>query len=179
MIDDNGWGDVGREGRGLDLPSDRDLALYLLVRTDLPSMSWGKSLAQVHHAGVQMSASCAKSSLFLDYLADGERGGAILFNTTLALGATRNEIDIAFNRVILDKPTINAEFGKVIDPTYPFTVDTEIYHLLLKNHISTFVKHLDNNKTLFTREELTCAWFLGDRNDLTFVDIFKNLHLHP
>ena len=31
----------------------RDLAVYVLVRTDIPSMNPGKAMAQVHHAGVR------------------------------------------------------------------------------------------------------------------------------
>lgn len=163
----------------------RDLVVYLLVRTDLPSMNAGKAMAQVHHAGVQMAFHCKESSMFLDYLDDGAKGNANGFNTTLSLAATLDDINIIRDRAANvgsnwpPAERVNIEFGTVVDPSYPFTVDTEIASLLMDNPKIAFVKHLNNGLSLFTRSEVTCAWFLGDRNDQRFTDLFKSLNLHP
>lgn len=157
----------------------RDLVVYLLVRTDLPSMNSGKAMAQVHHAGVQMAANCKDSTLFMNYLEDGVKAGANSFNTTLSLGATLNDIETIFTRAMHNLPTINLEFGQVIDPSYPFVLDAEVADLLSSNPLVKFEKSLDGGKVLFTRHETTCAWFLGDRNDDNFRNLFSTLNLHP
>jgi hypothetical protein len=126
---------------------DRDLVVYILLRTDLPSMNWGKSCAQVHHAGVQMAEHCAKSSLYLDYIHDGMKNNADHFNTTLVLGATKKDITDLID--IFSRDTL--ECGKVIDPTYPFIVDKEISDLIQVNDVVRFKENISDTKSLFVR----------------------------
>ena len=53
----------------------KDLAVYVLVRNDLPSMNPGKAMAQVHHAGVQMMFNHATNPLVKEYVQSGNAQG--------------------------------------------------------------------------------------------------------
>ena len=155
-----------------------DFTVYVLVRNDLPSMNPGKAMAQVHHAGVQMMAKQGTNKLVQEYINCGISAGADYFNTTLVLSATRDEIDDIFYQVRnLNSETIIG--NTVIDPSYPFVVDREIAQLLQENHNITRVKEMDNGQVLMTRTALTCAWFLGDRDNPEFRDLFAQFSLHP
>jgi hypothetical protein len=156
-----------------------DYAVYVLVRNDLPSLNPGKMAAQVHHAGVQMMAKHSKHSLVKSYLKYGKLQGADQFNTTIVLAAGLQ--DIVKAHTTLTKPMKWLSWC-VVDPSYPFMVDNmEIAALIygnqtLKTHI---VKTMDDGRVLMTREELTCAWFLGNRNDEKFKALFTGLSLYP
>ena len=153
-----------------------DLAVYVLARTDLPSMNPGKMAAQVHHAGTQMTSKFAEHPVVQNYLQLGCDQGADHFNTTLVLGATQNDI---FNA------RLTAEFagypnGIVVDPSYPFIVpNEELANLIPQDEQTKVVKVLDDGCVLMVRPEKTVAWFLGDRNDVNFTKIFSHLPLHP
>ncbi len=157
---------------------NRELAVYVLVRTDLPSMNAGKAMAQVHHAGVQMMAQYGQRLKTQDYLADGVAQGAIYFNTTIVLGATLDDIiqrgqmaGAAGEHVVL--------FNTVTDPSYPFFVENTEVADLIPEHVAKGVKLMPDGRVLMTREEITCAWFLGSRTSPEFTKLFENLTLHP
>lgn len=156
----------------------RDLAVYVLLRTDLPSMNPGKAAAQVHHAGVQMVAKHGKQQLVQDYVKDGIAQGAVYFNTTLVLGATLTDIiqrgqmaDAAGTEVVV--------FNTVTDPSYPFFVDNAEIADLIPESVARAIKQMPDGRILMVREEVTCAWFVGDRNDVRFRCLFDGLDLHP
>lgn len=157
----------------------KDLAVYVLLRTDLPSMTPGKAAAQVHHAGVQMMAKHGKRQLVQDYVKDGIAQGAVYFNTALILGATIVDIvergmmaEAAGDEVVV--------FNTVTDPSYPFFVENmEIARLIPQDDATKIVKIMDNGKVLMVRPEVTCSWFVGDRNDPRFRSLFDGLDLHP
>ena len=152
-----------------------DLAVYVLARTDLPSMNPGKLAAQVHHAGVQMMALMPAGPLTKAYVADGIEQGADHFNTTIVLGATLDDI-----KRIERQWDHTWRWGVVVDPSYPFLVESlEIADLIPQTDTTKIVKVLDNGRVLMTRSELTVAWALGDRNDPKFRALFDSLDLHP
>jgi peptidyl-tRNA hydrolase len=153
----------------------KDLAVYVLVRNDLPSMNPGKAMAQVHHAGVQMMFNHATNPLVKEYVQSGNAQGALGFNTTLVLAASREEMN---NSILMAKFKAVC-FCHVVDPSYPFLVESEeIANLIPQTDTVKVIKVLDNGRVLMVREELTCAWFLGDRNDPDFRAIFEGLPLH-
>lgn len=159
----------------------RDLAVYVLVRTDIPSMNPGKAMAQVHHAGVQMMALHNQHQLVKDYIEQGVNAGAMGFNTTITLAATKPQIEETMNRLdLLMGANFNVIGQRVIDPSYPFLVDREVWEWMI--HIVPGVADLTHNANngmmLVTRSELTCAWFLGDRNIPEFKNLFDGLELH-
>ncbi len=152
----------------------KDLVVYLLVRTDLPSLNSGKGFAQTHHAGVQMAVKFADHPLFKEYLEFGNQQGADNFNTTISLGATFKDIENTMEKVT----KMNGVCGILIDPSYPFLVDSELDPFLGDVAKLARVKTIDSRNVLYTRPELTCAYALGDRNDPEFYEIFRGLNLH-
>ena len=158
--------------RDTEVSMDQDLAVYVLIRNDLPSLNAGKAAAQVHHAGVQMIVTHSDHDLVKSYVSSGTAQGADGFNTTLTLSANIDQIKTAIARL----QHLDALFNVVIDPTYPFLVDREVAPLLEAN---TSVTRVGGNGAmeLFLRQELTCAWALGDRNDAVFKSVFENLPL--
>lgn len=158
---------------------DKDFAVYVLVRNDLPSLNPGKMAAQVHHAGVQMMAKHSNHPLVKNYIKQGKLGGAEQFNTTLVLAAGLQSIITAHSTLTNPKNWIS---WVVVDPTYPFVVDNiEIASLIMCSDVikPKIVKTLGDGRVLMTREEITCGWFLGDRNDENFKSLFKDFSLYP
>lgn len=153
-----------------------DLAVYVLVRTDLPSLNPGKAMSQCHHAAVQMMAQHADKDIVQTYLQQGDEGGADGFNTTIVLGADLHQIM---------KTNLTADAGRylhdtVIDPSYPFIVPSqEIADLIPQDDAIKTVKVLDDGRVLMVRPETTVSWYLGDRNDNEFRSMFDDLNLYP
>jgi peptidyl-tRNA hydrolase len=167
-----------------DMEQTRELTVYVLARTDLPSMNPGKMSAQVHHAGVQMMAKYHKNKMVQDYVKDGLAQGADHFNTTIVLAATLDDIwrvsgatRRAMAKELGDRAVV---FDTVTDPSYPFLVESmEIANLIPQDDKTKIVKVLDNGRVVMVRPEYTVAWFLGDRNDERFRNLFEGLALHP
>jgi hypothetical protein len=155
----------------------KDLVIYVLVRNDLPSMNPGKAMAQVHHLGVQIMSKFKDNPLVQEYVQLGQAQGADHFNTTLVLSANRCQIAEAHARVFMtNSDNLSHE---VWDPSYPFFVEnTEIADLIPETDQIRKVKILDDGRVLMTRPEITCAGFLGDRNDPEFRNVFAHLSLH-
>jgi peptidyl-tRNA hydrolase len=156
----------------------RDMVVYVLLRTDLPSMNPGKAAAQTHHAGVQMMGKHVKRQLVKDYVGDGIEHGADWFNTTVVLGATLDDIvqrkqaaDLAGEHTVV--------VGTVTDPSYPFVVETMEIASLIPESTAKLVKQMPDGRVLMTREELTCAWFCGNRDHSSFRSLFDGLELYP
>ena len=152
----------------------QNLCVYVLVRTDIPSMTAGKVAAQVHHAGVQMQSKYATNPVVKQYIAVGQADGADHFATTIVLAATVQDIEVAMARV---KNIEHCVYDIIIDPSYPFLVDPELTTFLTNNTELTYI-HSVGDRDLFTRHELTVAWALGDRNNATFRSVFENLKLY-
>lgn len=159
--------------------TERDVVAYILARTDLPSMNSGKMAAQVHHAGVQMVAKYSNRDLVQEYIRIGNENGAVYFNTTLVLGATYSDIDQC-TQLANNLPVDDVVFNTVVDPSYPFFVESkEIANLIPTTSTTKQVSCLSDGKVLMVREELTCAWFLGSRTNPNFSSMFSQLKLHP
>lgn len=156
---------------------DMNLAVYVLVRNDLPSMNPGKAMAQVHHAGVQMMAYAQRynSILVKDYIAQGVEQGAKDFNTTLVLSASLSQIQ---NAVGIAEKIMGVPCGIVEDPSYPFFVEPELASFVEKDSGVTRIGP-SGNKELFVRPEITCAWLLVDRNDSIMRSVVGAMPLHP
>lgn len=156
-----------------------DLVVYVLVRTDLPSLNPGKAMSQVHHAGVQMMSCGGDHELVKNYIAQGMSQGADHFNTTLVLGDSLDGIN---DRIMVARSRGDgvALCNTVIDPSYPYWVESlEIANLIPQDESTKIIKTMPHGHVLMVRKEVTCAWFLGDRNDPRFRSIFEGLDLHP
>ena len=157
----------------------RELTVYVLARTDLPSMNPGKMAAQVHHAGVQMMVKHELHILVQEYVVQGCAQGADSFNTTIVLGATHQQLWECVDQA-RGKLKSDVVYDVVTDPSYPFFVEnTEIANLIPQTDTTKIIKTMDDGPVLMVRPEVTVAWFLGDRNNDNFRNIFLGLRLHP
>lgn len=156
-----------------------DYTVYVLVRNDLPSLNPGKLGAQIHHAGVQMVSKYQGNGLVQDYVNWGISQGAQYFNTTIVLAANLGQIrDVNQKCAHLDKDCVISD--QVIDPSYPFFVENaEIAGLIPQDDVTRIVHHMPDGRVCMVRPELTCAWYLGDRNNAEFRELFTGLSLHP
>jgi peptidyl-tRNA hydrolase len=152
----------------------KDLAVYVLVRTDLPSLNSGKAMAQSQHSGVQLAVKYFDHPLFKEYISTGVEQGADNFNTTITLAAKIADIEDAIGKA----KSLGYLCDIVVDPSYPFLVDSELDPFLSDVKSFTRVKDISHTQVLYTRSELTCAYALGDRNDPEFLTVFANLNLH-
>lgn len=154
---------------------DKDLAVYVLVRNDLPSMNPGKAMAQVQHSGVQMMVKYKNDKLVKEYIENGIEQGADCFNTTLVLSASLQQIQ---NAVGIAEKIAGVPCDTVLDPSYPFFVEPELAQFVEKDPNVTRIGPA-GNKELFVRPEITCGWILLDRNDPVMRSIVGAMPLHP
>lgn len=146
----------------LEVKTMEQPVLYILMRTDLASLNFGKACAQASHA----------SNAFQHYMqfemADDDRGPETEtlynqwaastsqgFGTVLVLGAT----EIQMRDVIMwaARSDTQCYSGIVHDPTYPL-VDGDTVHFI----------PLD-----------TCAWVFVDKADDIADRLMGHLELHP
>jgi hypothetical protein len=155
-----------------------DYTVYVLVRNDLPSLNSGKAQAQVHHAGTQMMSKYQDHDMVKDYVNWGISQGADHFNTTIVLAANLDQIrDVNLKCAFLDKDRVISD--QIIDPSYPFFVEnTEIAGLIPQDDVTRVVHHMPDGRVCMVRPEITCAWYLGDRNNSEFTSLFDGLELH-
>lgn len=156
----------------------KDLVAYVIMRTDLPSLNAGKGMAQSHHAGVQLVMKNLQHDLVHAYVYQGVDQGADHFNTTIVLGGSLWDIQSCVQQAS-ELPVNTLLYHEVWDPSYPFLVQSEEIALLIPedDHVKR-VKTMPDGQVLFTRRELTCASFLGDRQDHRFRNLFNNLYLY-
>ena len=110
--------------------SDDTLVLYVIMRTDLVSLTAGKAMAQANHAfGAlkQRIRSCVVRQK--DYLT-WQESTPQEFGTVIVLGGSEGEIQTTLNDIRrLNLPVVA---GWVHDPTYPIQ-DGEVTHLIPLN----------------------------------------------
>lgn len=156
-----------------------DLVSYVLMRNDLPSLNPGKAMAQAHHLGFQLMAKHHGHMLVQQYEQAGVAQGADHFNTTIVLGATKSEI-LQIQEKVRAMSARQVVSHEVMDPSYPFFVEnTEIADLIPQTDQVKLVAIMADGRVCMTRPELTCAGFVGDRNDPEFVQLFAHLRLYP
>ena len=150
--------------------------LYILIRNDLPSMSTGKAMAQASHASnafIKHYGNLSNAKEWESQTGDG-------FGTVIVLSASSLQIDVAFKS--LEDPTstlFNYELphGKIIDPSYPYIVNSEIAELIDKKcHTVVPIPKSDGNVVLH-RKEFTCAYVFGTKEELK--NVIGHLPLHP
>lgn len=140
-----------------------DLILYVLVRTDMESMKYGKGAAQVGHACNQFT----DDEIICPLLAGGQpnpdamawRAQAGAFGTTFTLAAPNLR---AMQDTIEAAKVLGFKADPVIDPDYPYLVPNELMGRL---DVSKFTKPpmMSRGKTLCFTEETTCAYVFGHK----------------
>lgn len=145
------------------------LLAYLVMRTDLPSLGLGKSRAQAMHAGNAMTY-----ALMVQPLLEGGKPGERVtrwhaeaqgFGTTLAVGS-RGQVPAGLLERIVDAAgRLDLDAGLVVDDTYPYVVDEEVFRLLDPAIHTERAQRLRDGWRCF-RREVTGAWLFGVKEDL-------------
>ncbi len=146
----------------------KDYRLYILIRTDIDSMKSGRAAAQASHATSAFMKSfgpdgkCPRQEV-KDWMKQSKQG----FGTAIVLGVTEEQINDLFNKSL--KRWVMKE--KVYDPDYVIRVNLEIFGLLVQNYSNNcdykFVTDKsEDGSILVSRNEMTCAYIFGDKEDL-------------
>lgn len=146
--------------------------LYILTRTDLPSMNPGKAGAQIGHAcnAFVFENPADMHPAVMEWQNQTEQG----FGTTITLGCTLEQLQDIISD---DESTIK---GLLYDPTYPYVVDSkEILDLIYQDIHTTEPFELENGAFACARNEVTCGYYFGDANDEDFRSRIAHLKLLP
>ena len=156
--------------------------LYILMRTDLPSMNAGKAMAQASHASNaftydmlvgKASTSAAienNNALYQKWKGETEQG----FGTVLVLSVDETQMRAAVDLA----QRLDFVSGVVHDPTYPVLIPPELGGALaeMDNH-SVFEVGEHHNYVTIPLD--TCAYVFGDKNDPVLGMVVGNFRLHP
>jgi len=151
------------------------LALYVFVRTDLQSMTPGKAQAHSGHAANHFVYNHYINSKDVERKSDIESWmkQANGFGTQINLKGTWQEVMQSVDEAHTD----GFITGIVIDPTYPYIVNSEIRHLIAPaTHMLQPVEMSDGNYMCF-RREATAAYVFGYKEALQ--PYLSRFPLHP
>lgn len=144
--------------------------LYILMRTDLPSMNPGKAMAQGAHAANLFSHRWSKSPRYKAWAKEGNG-----FGTTITLAVNKQQLED-----IVARAAKKGEWaGVVMDSTYPYIVSPEIAGLINKKHHSDDPVELENGKMLLFRNEVTCGFLFVEDGSPSQAELVGELPLHP
>lgn len=139
------------------------------MRNDLESMGPGRAAAQASHATSAFMKSfgpdskCQRQEV-KDWMKTTKQG----FGTAIVLGVTKEQIEDVFNKVPLKRWVMKE---KVYDPDYVIKVSQEIASLInpVKWPVccdNKFTYNEDNTVSI-SRNEMTCAYIFGEKEELT------------
>ena len=137
------------------------------MRTDLPSMSTGRAAAQASHASNAFIHKFGNRDDVRSWTTQTKQG----FGTAIVLSATEKDINNIMDLDWLVKDT-------VIDPDYVIVISSEIVDYIgskFKSQLEPLVK--DTTKFLFHREEITCAYIFGKKEELK--PYLEKFNLYP
>jgi hypothetical protein len=147
-----------------------DLILYVLVRTDMDSMRYGKGAAQVGHACNQFTDDWIIKPLLSSLSPDADamiwRDQANGFGTTFTLAvpsllAMLDTVDAA--------ETLGFKAGSVVDPTYPFLVPNEMVNRLNTDILTAPTLSYGRDRSLCFAQETTTAYIFGKKAALSVL----------
>lgn len=155
----------------METPLNPNLYLYLLVRTDMPSMKFGKGVAQGAHAANQFTDEHIIEPLLTKKKPNAQamewRTHAKGFGTTITLDVNGLK-DMA--AVVDAANELGFLAGLVEDPTYPYIVDSEVFPFITSETHTQDPIFLPTNgpggQVLCFRKELTTAYVFGDKTKL-------------
>ena len=132
------------------------------MRTDLGSMGSGRAAAQASHASNAFWHKYGKTKDAQTWAASTPQG----FGTAIVLGATLDQIKDKCGQAIMAKfPT-----DTVIDPDYAIVFSSELVPFINQESLGKNTKieqsPTDPKKWILHREEITCAYILGEKEAL-------------
>lgn len=149
-----------------------NLYAYLLLRTDMPSLGRGKGDAHAMHAGNDMTYRTMVRPLMagtpVDPRVTAWHAQGATFGTTITLGST-GEItkDVLLSIVEAAEP-LGFHAGLVCDTSYPFFMNAEDGQFVDRSILTREPKRVKGGWML-CREEITAAWIMGDKDDLSIL----------
>jgi hypothetical protein len=153
-------------------------ALYIIVRTDMPSMTIGKAMAHSGHA--------ANAFVFENYINPFINDQPVNYAVTQWISETKQgfgtQINLKANwddaqTTLTAVQSAGLICNYVTDPTYPYEVNSEIFKLLDNSlHVNDPVKLANGNYMCF-RREITAIYFFGMKSQLQ--PFLKDFPLHP
>lgn len=147
--------------------------LYILMRTDLPSMNAGKAMAQASHASNAFINNYVNevSSHSGPDIADWQKETAQGFGTVLVLGVTGPELRAAIKKA----NDLGVPADIIIDPSYPYRVNGEVATLIDTESATIY----EGNKeyTLY-RSEFTCGYVFGPKDCSVIQSVVGAFKLH-
>ena len=135
--------------------------LYIIVRTDLSSMGVGRAAAQASHAANAFWHKYGRTKAAQEWAASTKQG----FGTAIVLGAS---FDIIKEKCSAAN-THDIPCDTVVDPDYAISFSAEL--LPYMNVSSACNPKLeqsatDPNKWIFHRQDITCGYIFGDKEEL-------------
>lgn len=152
----------------------KDNRLYILMRTDLQSMTPGRAMAQASHASNAFIHKHGGRPDVKEWQRQTKQG----FGTVIVLAASKRQIENIFDK--LEDCKIKEW---VVDPDYVIKVSLEIADLMHQNYDGKFCSFqfdysfADDKTTFITRSERTCAYIFGTKESLE--PHLSGLNLHP
>jgi peptidyl-tRNA hydrolase len=146
-----------------------DAYLYIMMRTDLPSMGLGKSVAQGAHAANQFTEEHVIQPLLkgkeVDSLVTAWRTATPDgFGTTISLGVAGDQM----RSVVHAAQKLKFMAAITVDPTFPYLVDKEIFPLIGPDIHTEKPVFLKDAVVCFRREE-SCAYVFGLKSQLQIL----------
>lgn len=136
-----------------------DYVLYILMRTDLPSMRYGRAAAQASHAANTFINEWGCGNLNRRDVKEWQHQTTQGFGTAIVLGMTKPQIDKVLKSRIIPQ-------GWVYDPDYVISVSSELKPFLNRKKIKVIDIEGESNRILLSRGEFTCAYIFGKKEEL-------------
>ena len=141
------------------------------MRNDLGSMSPGRCMAQASHASNAFIHKYGKHKDVKLWQKQTKQG----FGTAIVLSVDLSQLMSTVSN--LKSENYNSEF--VYDPEYSYVVPEELYPLINPEyHVIPAIPKFANGDMLCFRNELTCGYVFGDRNDVEFKNNFIEYPLY-
>ena len=140
---------------------NENLYLYILMRSDLPSLSTGRAAAQASHASNAFIHQYGKNVDVIDWSRQTTQG----FGTAIVLSADLNEI----SETLVDLRVGGFEvFDTITDPDYVVPISSELVPFLNNQdeRIKVTFSGSEIYKAFLHRSEVTCAYVFGDKTKL-------------
>ena len=130
------------------------------MRNDLGSLGPGRAAAQASHAANAFIHKHGNTKDAKTWAASTPQG----FGTAIVLGATLEQIELITN--VAHAKGFYTE--QVIDPDYAITISAEILPFLRQDMkgIKIEQSEKDPTKYIIHRQEITCAYIFGNKEDL-------------
>jgi len=156
--------------------------LYILVRTNLPSLNSGKGMAQVAHAAnafinrwKYQYEKIFPDSQYLKLISKWESESGNGFGTTIVTSIPNKEVLLS---KIHSLPS-NIPGGIVTDDTYPYVTNMEMLQLISSKHHTQAPVFKQNGQVVCFRREITCGYIFIDKNLPEQLRFVSDLSLHP